>query len=214
MELEEVMRSAGTCRYYEPDPVSDEVLFRLFDAARFAPSGGNRQPVRFIIVRDQAKKRQMKEWYLQQWQAYRARAEQGGMRIDGANDLLRDGNYFAEHLDEVPVWVIVCGIMQDIRPTDTGLPRFGVVGGASIYPQVQNLLLKCREEGLGAALTTSLCEFEPQIKELLDIPERILIAAVVTIGYPARPLPKRLSRKPVDQLVFSERYGTPLFSAS
>jgi nitroreductase len=212
MELEDAMRTAGTCRYYKPDPVPDEVLRPLFDAARFGPSGGNRQPVRFIIVRDREKKRQMKDWHLQPWRAYRARVEQGGLRIEGADRLLRDGDHYAEHLDEVPVWVLVCAIMRDIRPTDTALPRFGVVGGASIFPQVQNLLLKCREAGLGAALTTSLCAFEPQVRELLEIPEGVLVAGLVTIGYPARPLPTRLSRRPVGQLVFSERYGDPLCS--
>ena len=212
MDVIEAMKTTGTCRYFRPDPVPDEVLLTAFEAARFAPQGGNRQPVRFIVVRDREKKRQMKEWHLQPWRAYRERVQQGGLRIEGAERLLQDGDHYAEHLDEVPVWVLVCGIMQDIRPTDTALPRFGVVGGASIYPQVQNLLLKCREAGLGAALTTSLCAFEPQVRELLEIPEGVLVAGLVTIGYPARPLPRRLSRRPVDQLVFSERYGDPLFS--
>src|ERR671932_507803 len=141
------MRAAGTCRDYKPHPGPRRVLRSLFDAARFGPSGGNRQPVRFIIVRDREKKRQMKDWHLQPWRAYRARVEQGGLRIEGADRLLQDGDHYAEHLDEVPVWALVCAIMQDIRPTDTALPRFGVVGGASIYPQLQNLLLKCREAG-------------------------------------------------------------------
>src|SRR5215212_7849306 len=121
VELEDAMRTAGTCRHYKPDPVPDEVLWRLFDAARFGPSGGNRQPARFIIVRDREKKRQMKEWHLQPWRAYKARVEQGGLRIEGADRLLRDGDHYAEHLDAVPVWVLVCGIMEDIRPTDTAL---------------------------------------------------------------------------------------------
>ena len=54
MELDRVLESAGTCRYYRPDPVPAAVLRRVLDAARWAPSGGNRQPVRFVAVREAA----------------------------------------------------------------------------------------------------------------------------------------------------------------
>ena len=67
MELVDAMTTVGTCRSFKPDPVPDEVLWRAFDAARFGPQGGNRQPVRFIVVRDPEVKRQLKEWYLVPW---------------------------------------------------------------------------------------------------------------------------------------------------
>src|SRR5437868_13691553 len=72
MAVIEAMKTTGTCRYFRPDPVPDEVLLAAFDAARFSPQGGNRQPVRWVVVRDPDAKRQLHEWYLQPWKAYLA----------------------------------------------------------------------------------------------------------------------------------------------
>ena len=77
---------------------------------------------------------------------------------------------------------------------------------------MQNLLLAARVEGLGTALTTLLCALEPQVKELLAIPDGIATAATVALGYPARAFPKRLARQPLADLCFAESYGTPLFT--
>lgn len=209
MELQEAIRSLGTCRYYKPDPVPDEILARAFDAARMAPNGGNRQPVRFIVVRDPATKRRLKEWYLVPWKAYVQAARESTVRIGGAWRLVEAADYFAEHMDEIPVWVVVCASLADIHATDTELGRFSIVGGSSIYPAVQNFLLTCRELGLGTALTTLLCHYEPQVKELLSIPEGVATAATLTVGYPERPFPTRLSRRPVSELVSVERFDQP-----
>src|SRR4051812_13536753 len=79
MELVEAMRTTGTCRYFTDEPVSDEVFYKAFDAARFGPQGGNRQPVRWIVVRDQAKKQRLAELYLPYWDAdFNAIAGGGG----------------------------------------------------------------------------------------------------------------------------------------
>ncbi|HEU4324243.1 MAG TPA: nitroreductase family protein [Roseiflexaceae bacterium] len=216
MELIEIMRSQSACRYYTPDPIPDEVLARVLDAARWAPQGGNRQPVRFVVVRNPETKRIMKEWYLEPWNAYLAAARQGGITIGSGEPIaipkaLADADHFAQHLDEVPVWVLVCAVMADIHPTDLELDRPTVVYGASIYPAVQNLLLKAREEGLGSTLTTLLCHAEPRIKELLRIPDGIATCAMLTLGWPARPFPKQLSRRPLTEIVFDEHYGEPLY---
>ncbi len=207
MELIEAMQTNGTCRYFKPDPVPDEVLLRAFSAARFAPQGGNRQPVRWIVVRDPAKKRQLKEWYLQPWKAYLAAAQEGAIRVGTRNKLLQNADHFAEHLDEIPVLAMVCAELGGLHPTDHELGRLSVVGGGSIYPTVQNFLLACRAEGLGTALTTLLCHFEPQVRDLLGIPEGIITAGTIAVGYPAKPFPKRLARRPVEELVFLDRYA-------
>ena len=206
MELIEAMQTNGTCRYFKPDPVPDEVLLRAFSAARFAPQGGNRQPVRWVVVRDPAKKRQLRQWYLQPWKAYLAAAQEGEIRIGAMNKLLYDADHFAEHLDEIPVLAVVCAELGEIHPTDHELGRLSVVGGGSIYPTVQNFLLACRAEGLGTALTTLLCHFEPQVRDLLGIPEGIITAGTIAVGYPAKPFPKRLTRRPVEEVVFLDRY--------
>jgi nitroreductase len=207
MDLEEAMRTQGTCRYYQDREVPDEVLYRAFDAARFGPQGGNRQPVRFVVVRDPTKKRQLKEWYLGPWKAYLSGIGTGEVRAGALPKTVEAADHFAEHFDEVPALVVVCAEVDGLHPTDHELGRLSVVGGGSIYPIVQNFLLACRNEGLGSALTTLLCVFEPQVKELLDIPDGVITAATIAVGWPAKPFPSKLTRIDVDDMVHVDSYG-------
>lgn len=212
MELQDVVRRSGTCRYFKPDPVSDEDLRTLFEAARFAPQGGNRQPVRWVVVRDTAAKRRLRDWYLEPWKRYMAGVEAGTIRVDGekARRSVADADHMAEHLHEVPVLLVVCAVMADITTPDAELDRPGIVGGASVYPAVQNLLLTAREIGLGAAMTTLLCAYEAQIQELLGLPDGVAVAGTIALGWPERPLHRKLTRRPIDEVVFAERYGAAL----
>jgi len=210
MELREAMESTGTCRFYRPDPVPEAVLARVLEAARFAPSGGNRQPVRFVAVRDPATRRRLRELYLPPWQAYLKGIGEGAVRVGAQRRVVEAADHFARNLDQVPVLVVVCAVLADLHPTDAGLGRLSIVGGASVYPAVQNLLLAARDEGLGTALTTLLCLAEPEVKRLLAIPDGVATAATVALGYPARPFPARLARRPLAEVAFAERWGAPL----
>jgi nitroreductase len=212
MELMDVMTTSGTCRFFKTDDVADEVLARVLDAARWAPTGGNRQGVRFVAVRDMAKKRQLAEWYRESWAPYAARSRAGLERAGAKTGILERAQHFADHFEDVPVLLVVCAQWDAIYPTDHELGRISVVGGCSIYPAVQNVLLKAREEGLGAALTTLLCRHEPQVKELLGIPDGVITAAHVAIGWPERPLPRSLNRRPVSDYAFLDTFGAPLTS--
>jgi nitroreductase len=98
--------------------------------------------------------------------------------------------------------------MEDLHPTDHELGRLSVVGGCSIYPTVQNFLLKCREQGIATSLTTLLCIFEPQVKELLGIPDGFITAAHIAVGYSEKPFPKKLSRMPVGEMAFKDSFGS------
>lgn len=211
MELQDVIRSAGTCRYFRSEPVDDETLVALLDAARFAPQGGNRQPVRWIVVRDRALKEQLRDWYLVPWKAYMERTRTGQIRVEGQRALrmVRDSDHMAEHLADIPVLLVACAVMADISSVDAALPRPGLVSGASVYPAVQNLLLSAREAGLGAALTTLLVADELRIVELLRIPEGVAVAAVIALGWPEQPLATRLTRRPVREIAFCDRWGGP-----
>ena len=86
MELNDAMRTQHACRYYSPDPVPDEIFYNAVEVARFGPQGGNRQPVRFLIVADAAKKRQLAEWYLVPWKAYIEAAMAGAGAIEADDD--------------------------------------------------------------------------------------------------------------------------------
>jgi nitroreductase len=212
MDLIEAMESTPSCREYKPDAVPDSVLRQAFDAARFGPQGGNRQPIRWVVVRDAKIKRQLKEWYLGPWTAYIANARKGAINLGSSSRLMDIADNFAHHLDEVPIIVVVCAHIASLHVTDPNFDRPSVVGGASIYPSVQNFLLACRNLGLGTALTTLLCEFDPQVRELLSIPADFLTAAHIAVGYPAKPFPKKLKRRPVDEIVYADAFGAPLLT--
>ena len=148
MNLHEVMRTNGTCRFYKTDPVSDAIMAQVLDAARWGPTGGNRQPVRFIAVRDRRKKEILRDLYLPIWNAYRDSAKKGVVRISTKSTLLENADHFARHMADIPVMLVVCARLADVHPTDNQLGRLSIVGGASVYPAVQNVLLAARAAGL------------------------------------------------------------------
>jgi nitroreductase len=207
MQLQEVIETTGACRFYRPEAVPDDVLHRVLDAARYAPTGGNRQGVRLVAVRDAAKRRQLRDWYVPIWKTYVARVTALATTEQPRPRLLVNADHFAEHLHEIPVLIVVCAQLADLLATDARLGRLSIVGGASVYPAVQNVLLKAREEGLGTALTTLLCQVEPQVKQLLKIPDGVATAAMVTLGYPAKSFPKKLARRPFAEMAFVDEYG-------
>lgn len=211
MELVEAMRTTGTCRYFTDEPVPDEVLYKAFDAARFGPQGGNRQPVRWIVVRDPAKKQRLAELYLPYWEEYFNAITEGGVNVATLPETVTSADHFARHMAEHPALVVVCAEMAGLHVTDAALERVSVVGGGSIYPTVQNLCLALRDQGVGSAVTTLLCHEEPEVRKLLHIPDEFLTAAHVAVGYPAKGFPKKLTRTPVEQIVGLDDFATPLF---
>lgn len=214
MELTDAMRTVGTCRYFTGDAVPDDVLYRAFDAARFGPQGGNRQPVRWVVVRDAARKQALADLYLPLWKAYLGAIGDGSVNVGALPKTVQDADHFAEHLAQAPAIVVVCAEIEGLHPTDLELDRFSVVGGASIYPTVQNFCLALRDQGVGSAVTTLLCHHEPQVRELLGLPDGVITAAHVAIGYPARGFPRRLTRTAVEDIVSAESYGTPYFAGA
>jgi len=216
MDLHEVMRCAPTSRRFTGEAVAPEVLHRALDVARFAPSGGNRQGWRVVVVRDVERRRAIRDLYLPHWRDYMKLT--GGEKIlaepEGVDPvrvrMLRGADDYAEHLHEVPLHLVIGVRLADLAVTDAKLPRQSIVGGASIYPFVQNLLLALRAEGLGAAMTTLLVPAEAEVRALLEIPADVALAAHVGVGHRADPWPKRLARRPVEEFVFAERYGEPL----
>ncbi|HXW58457.1 MAG TPA: nitroreductase family protein [Solirubrobacteraceae bacterium] len=216
MDLNEVMLCAPTTRRFLPDPVDPGALRRVLDNARFAPSGGNRQGWRVIAVTDAGTRETLADLYLPHWRAYMDQTGAAEMlarpqQHDEARvRMLRRADEFAERLGEVPLHLVICVRLGDLAIVDRGLDRPSIVGGASVYPFVQNVLLGLRNEGLGASLTTLLAPAEPQVRRLLAIPDDVVLAAYVLAGSRADPWPKRLSRKAVAEFAFSERYGEPL----
>jgi nitroreductase len=216
-ELYEVMRCAPSTRRFTDEPVPREVLERVLGNARFAPSGGNRQGWRVIVITDPDTRRRIRELYAEPWRAYTeatgARAlldagEASGVP-PGRMRMLRGADEYAGNFDAVPVHLLICVEIAALAIVDSSLDRPSIIGGASIYPFVQNILLGLRAEGLGAAFTTLLAAAEPAVRELLGFPEGVAIAGHISVGHRADPWPGRLTRKPVNEFTFGERYGQP-----
>ena len=218
-DLYEVMRGTPSSRRFTDEPVPRAALERVLDNARFAPSGGNRQGWRVIVVTDRDTRRRLRELYEPSWEAY---TEQMGVRrlLDpsaepppgmsaGRLRMLRNADHFARTFDTVPTHLVVCVDMNALAIVDDSLGRPSISGGASIYPFVQNILLGLRAEGLGSALNTLLAAAEPAVRELLGMPDNVGVACHISVGYRAEPWPKRLSRNSISEFAFGERYGEP-----
>ena len=218
-DLYEAASTTRAVRRLPPDPIPEPVLRRVLQAATWAPSGGNLQPWHVIAVRDPARKKGLAELYRGLWSDYATQRRALLAKLPDAvrapaEKALASGDHLAAHLDEAPVIATFCFHPERLIITDAELGRPSVVGGASLYPAVQNLLLACRAEGLGSVLTTLLCSREKQVRELLEIPEPWATCAFVPIGWPAGSGHGPLSRRPVERVAFADRFGEALFAGA
>jgi len=217
MELFDVMRRTFSAREFTGDPVPDEALRTIFDHARFASSGGNRQGWRVIVVRDPATKRALAElsgFAAKRYAAQVANGESPWNTIDppGVDAATIERTPPPRHLTEpiatAPVVLVICVDLKVVASMDQDLERVGVVSGASIYPFAWNVLMAARHEGFGGTMTTLATAQEPKIQALLGIPRHVAVCAVMPLGRPVRELTK-LTRKSVAEFTMRERWGGP-----
>lgn len=225
MELRDVMRTTPAVRAFTGEPVPDEVVHAILDVARFAPSGGNRQGWHVILLRDRSTRTRIRELYQLGWREYTAHQRAGlvpfapvdGGRWTGPAVDLEEARAtpaplpFADHLEDVPVLLVVTVDLSQLAVMDNGLDRQSIVGGASVYPFCHNVLLAARDVGLGGVLTTVLTRQEPAVKELLGIPDGHAVAALVALGHPEKQLTK-LRRASVEELTSVDRFDGPPFA--
>ena len=218
MQLYDVMRSTPAVREFTDDPLPDDVLARILDNARFAPSGGNRQGVRVIVLRDPDTKSALAALGLPAARRYAAQLANGESPWNPLQPPGVDASTIAAtevpaqmsaSLREAPVVLVICLDLGVVAATDQDLDRVGVVSGASVYPFMWNVLLAARNEGYGGVLTTMAVAEEPRVKGLLGVPDSYAIAAVVPLGKPVRQVTK-LRRRPVPEFVTCDRFdGAP-----
>jgi nitroreductase len=223
VDLIETIRTTGAIREFGPAPVADEVLYRILDSARFAPSGGNRQAWRVVVVKDPAVRRQLRDLYLPGWYDYLAQRMAGltpwapvtdrtaeETARAGADAIAADAaagpGGFAEHLDEVPALLVVFADLRGLAAVDRDHDRYGFAGGASIYPFAWNLLLAARAEGLGGVITTMAIAREAEVKAVLGAPDELAVAAVIALGRPVHQ-PTRLTRGAVESFTTIDGIG-------
>ena len=221
MELYDVLRTTPATREFTADPLPDEVLHRILDHARFAPSGGNRQGARVVVVRERSTREalaRLNEPAVRRYVAQSAAGETPWNPLHPPGPTAEEiaatevPSYFVAPVLTAAVVLVVFVDLGAVAATDQDLDRVGLVAGASVYPLVWNVLLAARSEGFGGTVTTMAVAQEPQVRELLGVPEQYALAAVVPLGRPVRQ-PTRLRRQPVADFVTKERFdGAPLTS--
>jgi len=143
--LFDAIHAQRAIRYFTTDPIPDEAVERILEAAIRAPSGGNAQGWAFVVVRDTELKRQLAEWYKDFWDnVYSKRPERRDSPVS------RSAEHLVLHFAEAPVVVIPC------IKGGKGTSRDRLTAGASIYPAVQNLMLAALALGVGSVITTFL----------------------------------------------------------
>jgi nitroreductase len=226
MDLVDALRTTGAVREFAPDPVPDETVARLLDIARFAPSGGNRQAWRVVVLGDRDLRRGLRDIYLKGWYQYLAMGAAGLVPWapvtdrDAENNALasapalaeaaaeRPGG-FAEHLDEVPVLLVLLADLRALAAVDRDLDRYTFVGGASVYPFAWSILLAARTLGLAGVMTTVAVRHEDEVRTLLGVPDDVAVAAVLALGHPAHRPPTKLRRTPVSRFATLDRFDGP-----
>ncbi len=215
MDLYDVMRTTAAVREFTDEPLPDDVLHTILDNARFAPSGGNRQGTQVVVVRDSATRERLVEITGPGAKRYHAQRAAGETPWSGYTPSTVTDEQVAqtrvppsvtEPIRTAAVVLVVCVDLRAVAALDQDLDRIGIVGGASVYPLVWNILLAARNEGFGGTITTMAIAEEPALKELLGIPEPYAVAAVVPLGKPVRQV-RRLTRVEVDELTHLEHWA-------
>ncbi|MEA3020172.1 MAG: hypothetical protein QOI47_1696 [Actinomycetota bacterium] len=221
-DLIRTLRTTGAVREFLPDAVGDDVVARILDTARFAPSGGNRQGWRIVVVRDPERRRRLRDLYLVGWYEYLAMRAAGLVPWAPITDRAREAEAvasveptpnpggFAEHLDQVPVLLALFADLRALAAVDRDGDRYSFAGGASVYPFAWSILLAAREEGLAGVITTMAIREERAVKELFDAPEELALAAVLALGRPVEQ-PTRLTRAAVSDFTTVDSVGGSAF---
>lgn len=224
VELYEAMRTTPATRAFTEAAVPDEILHRILDHARFAPSGGNRQGWHVIVLRDPQIRRRIQELYGLGWREYMAHVDEGlvpfapreqgrwtgpAVDLDAARKVARP-HEFTDNLASVPVLLLLVADLAALACVDNGLGRQSIIGGGSVYPFGHNILLAARNEGLGGVMTSVLARQEPAVRELIGIPDDHAVAGLIALGHPERTI-RRLRRHPVEEFTTVDRFDGPAF---
>jgi nitroreductase len=217
MELYDVMRTTFAARDFLDEEISDEVIRTILDNARFAPSGGNRQGWKVIVVREKETRDKLIPLIEPTLKRYTAQVMAGEAPWNTINKTKLTETEIAAQaisidqikaLTHAPVVLLVFVDLSLVASMDQHLDRIGVISGASIYPFVWNILLAARNEGLGGTLTTFVTGEEPKLQKLLGVPSEMAFAAMIPMGKPVKQLTK-LKRKPVDNFAVLEHWNGP-----
>lgn len=200
MDTLEAIRTCRAMRHLRPDPIPEDMLRQVLEAATCAPSPGNSQGWDFVVVRDAARRSRLAALLREGVQPLLPPVPPVGEGDPSRRRMLASAHHLLDHLEGVPVWVLACG--RPVYPP--GKPSPDWIGSA-VYPAAQNLLLAARALGLGATFTTYHMPREAEVRTLLGIPEDARIAVTIPIGWPDRPFGP-LRRRPLSDVVHWEEW--------
>src|SRR6476469_531856 len=216
MDLGEALRTTGSCRSFTDQPVGDDVVAAILDDARFAPSGGNRQPWRVAVVKDPRTRRTLADLMTDVWQEYLAQGDEPGRapfafgRARGDGQRVAAPNPLLDRIEQVPVVLAVAADLNRIALMDADVGRPPMTGGASVYPFCWSILLAARARGLGGVLTTFASRAEPNAAPILGLPDGHALVASIFLGHPVH-LNTKLTRHAVSSFATVDRFdGSPL----
>ncbi|HEX3087457.1 MAG TPA: nitroreductase family protein [Ilumatobacteraceae bacterium] len=219
MDLVEALRTTGSARDFTDQPVDDATVAAILDDARFAPSGGNRQPWRVAVVKDSAIRRSLADLMTLVWHEYlgesadTSRAAFAFGRSTGATPIV-EPNPLLDDVEHVPVMLAIAADLNKIALMDANTSRPPLTAGGSIYPFCWSILLAARARGLGGVMTTFLSRAEDAAAPQLGLPKDHALAATVFLGYPTH-LNTKLRRGAVSELATIDRFdGPPLADLS
>jgi nitroreductase len=196
----EVIYNCRAMRRIKPDPVPEELLRRLIDAANQAPTASNAQSTRWLIVRDPDQKMKLADLNRE------ARREAYGDRPPPTDERMvrqrRASQWHTEHLQDVPAHIIAC--LELTAPPEDSFLR-GVAAGGSVWPAVQNLLLSARALGLGAVPTTLPLRDRAAARDVLGLPEHVEPFCLIPVGYPMGRFGP-VTRRPIDEILHWDRW--------
>jgi len=219
--LFDAIHSARALRRLKPDPVPDQVIGRILDAAIRAPSAGNAQNWAFVVVRDAQLRRGLGAIYRKASDIasamYQARGRPAHMSEEQYRRFMSSGAYLWNHMGDAPVLLLPCLRDRPPPPRETlpdamqaiyerELAYTDRIRGASIYPAVQNIILACRALGLGTLITTNHIRCEEEVKALLGIPDDVSTYALMPIGYPRGKFGP-VARRPLAEVAHADRWG-------
>ena len=212
MDLLDGLMTTRAIRRYTDEPVTEDEILTCLRAAVQAPSGGNIQPYQFVVVTEQAIKRDLGEVYRRGYWRYvpardRARpAPRSAEDADRITRMERSAHELADAMGGAPALVLVLMPRISMTLTDeAGAIDVGAVE-ASVYPAVQNFMLAARALGIGTVLTTAIRVHQQEARALLGIPDRYEIAALIPMGRP-RGRFGVAPRRPAESLTHWNRWG-------
>jgi nitroreductase len=218
VDIYDVMRTTFAAREYTDDPLPDDVLERILDNARFAPSGGNRQGAHVVVIRERATREALAELSLTGARRYTAQMANGESPWNPLHEpgptpeqiaAITVPAQFTSPFTNAAVVLAVWVNLEVVAAMDQHLDRIGVISGGSVYPLIWNILLAARNEGFGGTVSTMAVAEEPRVRELLGAPETYALAALLPLGKPPKQLTK-LRRASVAELATRERFdGEP-----